>query len=1203
MTDATTPTAATPSFSAVRARLLDLITADLLGPANGPDELLDEDPLTRYVLGCLAPTRQPALLDPTESNPDQGDLDSTTDSDEDGPPDRTPTRTQGMRPTSIGLTCTLDAAATALTVTAHWGRYTRLERPADPPPPGGDQAGSQDAGKPGGKQPGRHRAWQRTPMGGKIDAIPLRPGPIGPFAPDANAPDVLVRGLARRRDDEWIVTLYLTNNQAAPPARSRVGQESAWLFQPELTVADPDDRPLFARRSRLRRAAGAAADPEELATQMAYRRVVEFATGHGVAVHADLAPVRSDRLDLPDRAVRLATRVAPTCEVGRVTPPDAAESPALAEVVLDMQALAAVPTGAFTAALGPLADAYAAWIDGQEAAADADPSLQPYAAATPSVLAAQRRNLARIRAGIALLDADPQAADAFRFANEAMAAQRVRSLYAQNRRQGGKEPPEAFDLPANRRWYPFQLAFILLNLPALTDVRHPDRSDETEAVADLLWFPTGGGKTEAYLGLTACTLGLRRLQGVVGGYSGLAGVAVLMRYTLRLLTLQQFQRATALICACERIRRQALDTGDGRWGAEPFRIGLWVGAGSTPNSTAAAANALRQPPGAGRGTPHQLTFCPWCGSPIEAGRDLVVEEGPAGRGRTFVYCGDPLGRCPFSRKQAAGEGLPVVVVDEEIYRLLPALLIATVDKFAQLPWKGETQMLFGRVTARCSRHGFCSPELDCPDSHRRSGDLPAAARQPSGPLRPPDLIIQDELHLISGPLGTMVGLYETAVDGLAEWTPGAPGSAGPGAGRPVRPKVVASTATIRRAAEQVNQLYLRRVNIFPPAGLDAADNFFARRRPPSAATPGRLYVGIAAPGARVRALLIRVYIAALAAAQKLYDELGPDAVDPYMTAVGYFNATRELGGMRRAVDDAVAMRLRRAAARGLANRTIEMSGVEELTSRKSAADIPNVLDRLELRFGGGGKRRPLDVLLATNMISVGVDVSRLGLMLVAGQPKTTAEYIQATSRVGRSSPGLVLVAYNWARPRDLSHYERFEHYHATFYQHVEPLSVTPFSPRARNRGLTGVLAGLLRLSATTLNDNLGAGRLAADHPLVTAVRRRIERRAALVTGRQEVAADVDDEIGARLEAWLARIQEVAGGGAQLGYKEVRDGQTLGLLQSADEGWSDFACLNSLREVEATAPLILDDRGMATQRRYGPPDASAAPDLPEEEEAP
>ena len=417
----------------------------------------------------------------------------------------------------------------------------------------------------------------------------------------------------------------------------------------------------------------------------------------------------------------------------------------------------------------------------------------------------------------------------------------------------------------------------------------------------------------------------------------------------------------------------------------------------------------------------------------------------------------------------------------------------------------------------------------------------------------------------------------------------------------MRRKLVASTATIRRARQQVNQLYLRQVNIFPPAGLNAADNFFARQRAPSSEIPGRLYVGIAAPGARVRALMIRVYIAAMAAAQQLYDRYGA-LVDPYMTTVGYFNATRELGGMRRAVDDAVAMRLRQAVRRGLANRRLEISGVEELTSRKNAADIPAILDRLEVRFGSAGDKRPLDVLLATNMISVGVDVSRLGLMVVAGQPKTTAEYIQATSRVGRSprGPGLVLVAYNWARPRDLSHYERFAHYHATFYQHVEPLSVTPFSPRALSRGLTGVLVSLVRQNDRTFNDNLGAGRLVANHPMLVNVRRRIERRAELVTENQAAAALVDQELGERIDSWLARIQQTAAG-ARLGYQAANDGQTLGLLQSAGgSGWDEFVCLNSLREVEATAPLLLDNRDLDSARRYAAP-APAAPEISDNED--
>ena len=234
----------------------------------------------------------------------------------------------------------------------------------------------------------------------------------------------------------------------------------------------------------------------------------------------------------------------------------------------------------------------------------------------------------------------------------------------------------------------------------------------------------------------------------------------------------------------------------------------------------------------------------------------------------------------------------------------------------------------------------------------------------------------------------------------------------------------------------------------------------ARRQP--TATPGRLYLGVCAPGTRLKAVLIRVYAAFMSAAQVLYEEYGT-AADPWMTLVGYFNAMRELGGMRRVVEDAIRTRLEHMDQRGLARRYIHPFSVEELTSRKDATDIPAILDRLELVFDpqvtaerkrkreteapkSGVAKWPLDVVLATNMISVGVDVNRLGLMVVAGQPKATAEYIQATSRVGRVFPGIVCTVYNWARPRDLSHYERFEHYHATFYRQVEALSVTPFSP-------------------------------------------------------------------------------------------------------------------------------------------------------------
>lgn len=681
-------------------------------------------------------------------------------------------------------------------------------------------------------------------------------------------------------------------------------------------------------------------------------------------------------------------------------------------------------------------------------------------------------------------------------------------------------------------------------------------------------------------------MALRRLQGDIEGRNGHHGVAVLMRYTLRLLTLQQFQRATALICACEVIRR-----GDTvKWGDVPFRIGLWVGMKATPNTTSQSQEAVNQSRSrgyVGSGTPAQLTFCPWCGTAIDPGRHIIVRAGMSEINKTILFCGDQLGRCPFSEAQSPNDGVPALVVDEEIYRNPPSLLVATVDKFAQMPWKGEVQMLFGQVNAKCDRHGFCSPETEDKANHPARGALPAVKRYPHAPLRPPDLIIQDELHLISGPLGSMVGLYETAVDELCSWTVG---------GKKVRPKVIASTATIRRAETQVHKIFLRRLQVFPPHGTDIKDNFFSLQREPCDANPGRRYLGVCALGRRYPATLIRIYVALLAAAKKLYDQYD-SAVDPWMTLAGYFNSMRELGGTRRLVDDDITSRLRDADQRGLAKRRSPL--VEELTSRKSGKDIPGILDRLDIGFShkDEAKRKaqreagrkvdppdPLDVVLATNMISVGVDVDRLGLMAVAGQPKNTSEYIQATSRVGRKWPGLVLTVYNWARPRDLSHYETFEHYHGTFYQHVEALSVTPFAPRALDRGLSSVLVSLIRLSGEELNENQKAGTLGRDHKALLAAIETIADRATNVEGKKSAGDYVRQMLAERRDLWMKQIDdskkpEIA---HILGYRDARDGATKGLLKMAGKGdWERFTCLNSLRDVEPSIHLILhESKGLA-----------------------
>jgi hypothetical protein len=893
------------------------------------------------------------------------------------------------------------------------------------------------------------------------------------------------------------------------------------------------------------------------------------------------------------RAVRLETRAVPTYDVARTDPPTSAEIPLLDHVALDMRRLAHADDVDLPAMVEPLVVAYREWID-EQVSKLVDPAqrLNGYEETARDHLAQARLAADRIAAGIALLAKDELACEAFRFANEAMWRQRIRQKAIDDLRRGERSTSlenaiALADQPKERTWRPFQLAFLLLNLPSLTDPRHIERSGNN-AIVDLLFFPTGGGKTEAYLGLAAYVLAIRRLQGVVpsddGELDGSEGVAVLMRYTLRLLTAQQFQRAAALVAACEVLRRERLGGGDARYGSTPFRLGLWIGGSSTPNTTASAHEAIRvaqQRMGktGSYADPLKLAACPWCGTPLATERNLTPDKI---RARTIVACSDPTFACAFTKRNSNNEGLPIVTVDEEIYRLLPAFVIATVDKFAQLPRQGPLHTLFGRVAQRCSRHGFRSfditrvGESEESDKHAAANGEPPASTTACMRLRPPDLIIQDELHLISGPLGTLVGLYETAIDVLASASYG---------GVQSRPKVVASTATIRRAEYQVRGVFDRQVRIFPPPGLDVGDSFFARARTPSEATPGRRYLGICARGQRMKAVEARVAITVLAAAQSIFERYGK-AADPYMTLLAYFSSLRELAGMKRLLDDDVQTRLPMASRRGLGRRRTPLQ-IDELTSRVSGDEIVAILERLGYRHDPSGKyeqfKRPLDVALATNMISVGVDVPRLGLMVVTGQPKSTAEYIQATSRVGRSAdgPGLVITLYNWSRPRDVSHYERFEHDHATFYKQLEPLSVTPFAERALDRGLTAVVVAIVRhrladrgLGRVT-NPDLAAQRVPTDDAEVERAVEIVAGRAGNVTSDEPTRLRVDKLVRARLGDWLVRQRRAQRDSETLSFVG-RAKNTVGML---DDGvscpWNRWSVPNSLREVEREVNFLLD----------------------------
>lgn len=1144
---------------AIRDELTSMVIKDLLGPAAGPEEELGqwEDRVReRYLVGMLAPkaTRVPA---------EELDELATTDTDdaEVGASDPGTPSTDTFYPNSMGVSFVVEHDTEAILIKTEWGRYERVKSEYQKRKDGSEAL-----------------VWKRLPVQGEPITIPMQVGTFGLVQPKPDAdPYVCLQGKVRQTPNGWVVTVFMVNTQEEVSKK----KDEAWIFQPRMQILDAANppRPIFVQRRHWNHDLSKM-DPltrEETETMdMIYRHRLEFAVGHAVSVHAEL-PERDG-----ERASLIETKFVPISEVEQQTSPDEADNAGLADVSLDMKHLSEMPKDELLANLRILQSAYEQWIQ-MEAAKLNDPAekLTDHQTAAKRAIDRCGKARSRIQEGIDLIAQNGKAEQSFRFANRAMWKQRIHTTYARKVRKKEVEvgsPVDPFDAPENRRWRLFQLAFILLNISSITRLDHPDRSHETDAIADLLWFPTGGGKTEAYLGLAAYTLALRRLQGDIEGRAGDHGIGVLMRYTLRLLTLQQFQRATALMCACEVIRKGEPQT----WGTTPFRLGLWVGMKATPNTLAQAAEALRQGRTGGRptsgGTPHQIVSCPWCGREIKE-HHIKVYEGSSEIGRCVTYCSDPIGGCEFSEAKSPREGLPVMVVDEEIYRRPPSLLIATVDKFAQMPWKGETQMLYGVVTGMCPRHGFMSPEIEDTGNHPARGALPRTSHVAVNPLRPPDLIIQDELHLISGPLGSMVALYETAVDELCTWLVD---------GKRVRPKVIASTATIRRALDQAQKLFVRKLDVFPPQGTSIKDNFFAIQRPAGEEYPGRRYLGICAFGRRYPAAMIRVYVAVMAAAQALYDKYD-NLADPWMTLAGYFNSIRELAGTRRLVEDDIRNRLRDADLRGLAKRLIRYGAVEELTSRKQGTDIPKILERLEVPFDKtqevqreadkkAGKQpslRPYDVVLATNMISVGVDIDRLGLMIVAGQPKTTSEYIQATSRVGRSrsGPGLVITLYNWARPRDLSHYETFEHYHETFYKHVEALSVTPFSQRALDRGLSGVMVSLMRLQEARLNQNLAAGELQGNDPSMPDVFDRLCARAESATEDNQVAAAVRRMLNERRDYWLARVRNQTD--HRLGYKKGTQG-VVALLEEPQAGrWGLFTCLNSLRDVEGTVDLILD----------------------------
>ena len=861
----------------------------------------------------------------------------------------------------------------------------------------------------------RDRQW-----GVHLDGIgPLRLGLRIRSRPDRASPE---------GDALHLVTVSLINETDGRHGDGGTAtQDECCLFQSRFTVlattAGGEDaiRPYPEQR-------GLVGDLEAQSMALLYRRERTFAVGHGCAADwpRDISGGRVSEV----RAEHLPRFEAPDTDYEAT----AADGSALKA---SMSSLAGLVDGedGFDS-LEAIVGAYEAWVANRRDEAAGLPAH--FEAAAADHLDRCEDAARRMRTGMDYLRTDAQAREAFTLANHAMLLQWHRSDGP--RREAGwdtrkrrltfdppYEPLDGADLAtSDHSWRAFQIAFLLLSIPSAGDDALADRE-----TVELIWFPTGGGKTEAYLGLAAFHMFLRRLRNPRH-----AAVDVLMRYTLRLLTAQQFQRGAALLAAMEYLRRQR----PAALGEHSFSIGLWVGSGLTPNQRRDAIVRLRElEERRTQRNPFVLLRCPWCQA-LMGPFDLRAP----GRGRPRVKGPPPvLGYrrsgptvilvCPDQACDFA-DGLPVLVIDDDIYEQRPSFVVATVDKLATLAWRPQARSLFGLGS----------------DGRRDA--------------LPPGLIIQDELHLISGPLGSMVGLYEAVIEELCTYR-GELDEAPLVGQAPVRPKIVSSTATISRYREQIQALYARpEVALFPPPGLDAGDSFFGRyaRNADGSLAQGKRYVGVHAPGfGSLQALQVRAWAAVLQAAQYIEDDAERD---PWWTLLIFFSSLRELGSAVSLSHSDVRDHLHTISTRTGAEHVRGLYRIKELTGRLQDHEVPAMLESLLVSTTDGGREIPIDVCLASSILEVGVDIDRLALMALAGQPKTTSQYIQVAGRVGRRQPGLILSLYSPTRSRDRSHFERFRSYHERLYAQVEPSSVTPFSTPALERALHAVMAIYARLT-------------------------------------------------------------------------------------------------------------------------------------------
>jgi hypothetical protein len=1230
------------------------LVRDVLGPRYGMYERLKKsnNPLSEYITGVLAPwTEQPARdIDavsdlPAGGYPEEAE-DDTTDVDVLPPPLLSPALDPQSRPHSIGISFSVEAESyPRIEVCLTWARYL-LDQQTD--------------------------QWCRKPRF-SIQKIDCECEPqvwideSGNVC-QANKAEISLHVRCRKQSDRrFLITCYLVNRLSAPQASGDGKETERYIFQPQIRVK------CLRGTQVVPGVVGSVADGEERRLQFLYRNHPVLARGHLCsAVWESIDPERkTDGFNLDDEEAR---NLPPFCWVDgellepdtrqRFSPPDvrtefvpiySVQAPLLewreqygprpelrADEIAEMWDPGSIEKG-----LQPLVDGYRKWIrDLRDNMKDLRADQQEI---SQSLIRECERVAERIQRGINLLKDDKEVRLSFCFAMKAMAIQATWP-------KGSSRPP--------LRWHPFQLAFILMCLESLANPSSPDRD-----VCDLLWVPTGAGKTEAYLALAAFAMAYRRrraLKQTKGDRTG-AGVAVISRYTLRLLTIQQFRRTLKMVTACEWLRIEGFSKGQAEgwrpktcditerfiWGSSRFSVGLWVGGGVTPNHLLETWGGNKEIPGAldtlkggnGEGEPAQVLNCPACNSllafsELPAGQHTLFYVVYVGKGSSipqslpgtgsiagatcqastlpsgfhtlevhiscngtvsskdidtwwdnhvakqtgvrkafarasrpgyfirhyngkngpvdcdFDICcpnpecplhqpwteGTPLGELhqttgtllefpdgnrsvfapePFRHRQRSWISdripIPAYTVDDQIYHRCPSIVVATVDKFARMAFEPRASALFGHVRYYHGVWGYYRQYAHPSHQDQQGHPGPVGNKNSRNyvcipPLHPPDLILQDELHLIEGPLGSLVGIYETAVDFLCRERVN------------YVPKYVASTATVRRAEEQVQSLFNRRLLTFPAPGTSVDDSFFIHFQqvhPLDDGASGRLYVGVCAPGRGPLTPLVRIWARLLHTAHMHQKH---PCIDPFWTLTGYFNAIRELAGARALYRQDIPQRLQDIVSmQGHGNaRQLDDQRCQELSSRTNSIDLPAVLESLNSIYPDAP-----DALLTTSMFGTGVDIPRLGLMVVHGQPKTTSAYIQSTGRVGRRRGALVVTFLRATRPRDLNHYEFFCGYHAQLHRFVEPISVTPFAPGVIQRVGGPVAVAILRnKTRVTWYPDSKAGQMHRQRssPDVVGVPQTLEQRAM---SQPATRCPNPSYVQQQIEALLDRWQQIA----------------------------------------------------------------------------